>query len=75
MHILFTNQWMTVFLATSSQFQAYLELAFSCTRFGPAGELSGDGFEMLIYQEHWWWMKWVLERLSAQLQWQCFANW
>ena len=30
---------------------------------------------MLICQEHWWRMKWVLERLSPRLQQQCFANW
>jgi hypothetical protein len=32
-------------------------------------------WEMLICQEHWWRMKWVLERLSPRLQLQCFANW
>jgi len=31
-------------------------------------------FGMLICQEHWWRMKWVLERLSPRLLRQCFAN-
>jgi len=75
MSIVFANQQMTVFEATSIQFQACLELNFWCTRFGPSGSLWGDGFGMLICQEHWWRMKWVLERLSPRLQQQCFANW
>ena len=31
-------------------------------------------FGMVISQEHWWRMTWVLERLSPGLLWQCFAN-
>jgi len=73
--ILFTNQQMTVFQATSIQFHACLELSFSHTRFGPSGLSWGDGCGMLLCQEHWWWMKWDLERLSPLLQRQCFANW
>jgi len=75
MFILFANQQMTVFQATTTQFQACLEPSFWRTRFGASGSLWGDGFGMLIYQEHWWRMKWVLEKRSPQLQFQCFANW
>jgi len=74
MSILFANQQMTVFQATSIQFQACPELGFWRTRFRPYGSSWGDGFGMLIFQEHWWRMKWVLARLSPQLQRQCFAN-
>jgi len=73
--ILFANQQMTMFQATSIQFQTCLELSFWRTRFGPSGSLRGDGFWMLICQEHWWRMKWVVERLSPWLQRQCFVNW
>jgi len=75
MSILFANQQMTVFQARSIQFQACLELSFWRTRFGPSGSSWGDGCGMLICQEHWWRMKWVLERLSPWLQRQCSANW
>ena len=44
MCILFANQQMTVFLATSIQFQACQELNFWCTRFGPSDSSSRDGF-------------------------------
>jgi len=75
MPILFANHQMTVFQATSIQFQACLEQSLWHARFGPSGSSWGDGFGMLICQEHWWQMKWVLERLSPRLQRQCFANW
>jgi len=74
MSILFANQQMTVFQATSIQFQACLELSFWCTRFGPSGSSWGDGCGMLISQEHWWRMKWGLERLSPWLQREWFPN-
>jgi len=74
MHIRFANQQMTVFQATNIQFQACRELSFWHTRCGPSGSSWGDGYGMLICQEHWWPMKWVLERLSPWLQQQCFAN-
>jgi len=74
MRIRFTNQQMTVFQATNIQFQACRELSFWHTRSGPSGSLWGDEYGMLICQEHWWPMKWVLERLSPRLQQQCFAN-
>jgi len=45
-----------------------LELSFWHTRFGPSRSLCGWGFGMLIWQEHWWKMKWVLERLSPRWQ-------
>jgi len=57
MCILFTNHQMTVFQAASIQFQACLELSFWRTRFGTSGLSWGDGFGMLICQEHWWLMK------------------
>jgi hypothetical protein len=44
-------------------------------RFGPSGLSCEGGFGMLICCEHWWQMKWVLERLSPWFQWQCFGNW
>jgi hypothetical protein len=34
----------------------------------------GATLGMLICQEHWWQMIWVLERLSRRLQQQFFAN-
>jgi len=73
--IRFASQTMTVFQATNITFQACRELSFWRTRCGPSGPLWGDGFGMLICQEHWWRMKWVLGRLSPRLQQQCFANW
>jgi len=74
MRVLFATQQMTVFQAPSIQFQASLEVCFWWTTFGPSGSSWGDGFGMLICQEHWWRMKWDLERLSPRLQQQCFAN-
>jgi len=73
--ILFANPQRTVFQATNIQFQACPELSIWRTRFGPFSSSWGDGFGMLICQEHWWRMKWVLERLSPRLQRQCFVNW
>jgi len=73
--IWFTNQGMTVFQSTSIQFQACPELRIWRTRFGPYDSSWEGRFGMPICQEHWWRMKWVLERLSPQLQRQCFANW
>jgi len=75
MLILFVNHRMTTFQATNIRFQACPELSSWRTRFGPSGSLWGDGFGMLTCQEHWWRMKWVLERLSPWLQLQWFANW
>jgi len=75
MSILFTNEQMTVFQARSILFQACLELSFWGTRFGPSGSSWGYGIALLICQEHWWRMRWVMERFSSQLQQQCFANW
>jgi len=75
MSILFADKQMTVFQGTNIPFQACREQSFWGTRFGPSGSSWGDGYTMLIYQEHRWRMKWILERLSPQLQWQCFANW
>jgi len=75
MSILFANQQMTVFQATNIQFQACPELSFWCTKLWPYGSMWGGGFGMLICQEHWWRMKWVLARLSHLLQRQCFGNW
>jgi len=71
----FVNQQMSGFQATSIQFQACPELCFWRARSGASGSSCRDGFRMLICQELWWRMKWVLERLSPRLQWQCFANW
>jgi len=68
MPIVFANHQVTVFQAKRIQFQACLGPGFWCTRFGPSGSSWGDGCGMLICQEHWWWMKWVLERLSPQWQ-------
>jgi len=75
MPIRFANQQMTVFQAINIQFQAWWQPSFWRTRCGPSGSLWGDGFGMLICQEHWWRMKWVLERLSPRLHQQCFAKW
>jgi len=75
MWVLFSNQQMTVFQAASIQFQACLELSFWRTRFRPSGSSWGDRFGMQICQDHWWRMKWVLEKLSPRLQQQCVANW
>jgi len=75
MPIIFANRPMTVLQARTIPFQAYPELSVWHTRFGPSGSLWGDGFGMLICQEHWRQMRWVLDRLSPRLQWQCFANW
>jgi len=75
MRVLFANQQMTVIQAASIQFLACPELNFWLTRFGPFGSSWGDRFRMVICQEHWWRMKWVLERLSPRLRRQCFANW
>jgi len=75
MPILFANLQMTMFQGTSIQFQACPELRFWRNRIGPSASHWGVGFAMLICQEHWWRMQWVLERLSPQLQRQCFANW
>ena len=66
MPIRFTNQWITVFPATSIQFQTCPEHSFWCTRFGPYGSLWGGRSRIRICQEHWWQTKWVLERLSPQ---------
>jgi len=71
----FANPQMTLLQAASIQFQGYPEQIVCRTRFGPSGSSWGDGFGMLICQEHWWQMKWVLQRLSPRLQWECFANW
>ena len=73
--VLLANHQITVIQATRIQFQACPERSIWRTRFGPCGSLKGDRFGMLICQEHWWWMKWVLEWLSPRLQQQCFANW
>jgi len=73
--ILFTNQQMTMFQATGIQFQACPELSFWRTWLGLSGSLWGDGFGMLIFQEHCSQIKWLLEILSPPLQRQCFANW
>jgi len=75
MPIRFAKQQMTVLQARGIQFQAYPELSWWRTRFRLYGSSWEDKFEMLICQEHWWRMKWVLERLSPGLQRQCFANW
>jgi len=74
MHILFANHQMTMFQAASFQFQACPELNVWRTRFGPSGSLWEHGLGVMICQEHWWRMELVLERLSPQLQRQCFAN-
>jgi len=74
MPIRFANQWMTMFQATSIQFQAYPERSFWPTRFGPYGSLWAGGSGILICREHWWQTKWVLERLSPRRQQQSFAN-
>jgi len=54
MCVLFTNHQMTVFKATSIQFQGCLEQNFWRTRLWPSGSSWGDGFGILICQEHWW---------------------
>jgi len=74
MPILFANQQMTMLQATSIQFQTCPEPTVWRTRLGPYGALWGGGFGILICQECWWWMKWVLARLSPQWQQQWYAN-
>jgi len=64
MRILCANHQMSVIRATSIQFQACPELSFWQTKFGPSGSSWGDGFRMLICQEHWWRMKLVLDSVS-----------